>query len=64
MEDYGFDPLGDGQYKLVPSGKIVDKAGLEEFKKNRPKKAAPKNDCLGLSWEQIERMQGGKLKRM
>jgi hypothetical protein len=63
MQDYGFDPLGNGQWRLVPSGQIVDKAGLENFKKNR-KTLPAQNDCLGLSWNQIEKMQGGKLKRI
>ena len=25
-EDYGFDPLGNGKYKMVPSGDVVDAA--------------------------------------
>lgn len=63
MKDYGFNPLGDGKWELIPSKTIVDKKGLEEFKASRPKKNQVKNDCLGLSWEQIEAMQGGKLRK-
>ena len=64
-DDYGFDPLGNGQWRLVPSGTIVNKDGLENFKSNRKRKFPEvKNDCLGLSWDQIERMQGRKLKRI
>lgn len=63
MNDYGFDPLGNGKWKLIPSGKIVNKAGLEAFKLLRGERPKPKNDCLGMSWEEIERKQGGKLKR-
>ena len=63
MQDYGYNPLGNGFYELVPSNRVVDAAGLEEFKKLRGKRSEVKNDCLGLSWDQIEAMQGGKLKR-
>lgn len=60
--DYGCDPLGDGTYRMVPSGDIVN---YEERCKrlNKVKKPIVKNDCLGLSWEKIEKMQGGKLKK-
>jgi hypothetical protein len=58
--DYGSDPLGDGQFKMVPSGDIVDR---EERDKRLTRKNDVRNDCLGLSWEEIERKQGGKLTR-
>lgn len=60
IPDYGADPLGDGAFRMVPSGDIVDYA---ERCRRLPKKAAPVNDCLGLSWDEIERKQGGKLTR-
>ena len=44
---------------MIPSNDIVD---LEEKNKRLPKKSI-KNDCLGLSWDAIEKMQGGKLNR-
>jgi len=27
-EDYGYDPIGDGTYRMVPSGDIVDYAEM------------------------------------
>ena len=61
-EDYGSDPIGDGMFKMTPSGDVVD---LEERNKrcSRDKRPEMKNDCLGLSWNEIERIQGGKLNR-
>ena len=63
IEDYGCDPIGNGKFKMVPSGDIVDfqerNKRLERFKR-RP---APKNEIFGMSWDQLEEMQGGKLKR-
>ena len=58
-EDYGSDPIGDGMFKMTPSGDVVD---LEERNKrcSRDKRPEMKNDCLGLSWNEIERIQGGK----
>ena len=62
VKDYGSDPLGDGKFKMVPSGDIVTR-------EERDKRMAMmgrhhvKNDCLGMSWEQIEAKQGGKLYR-
>jgi hypothetical protein len=60
--DHGADPIGNGKFRMVPSGDIVTRD-------ERDKRMAPhgkreiKNDCLGLSWNQIETMQGGKLTR-
>ena len=62
LADYGADPIGGGKFKMAPSGDIVTK-------EERDKRMAPhrrmeiKNDCLGLSWNQIESMQGGKITR-
>jgi hypothetical protein len=57
-KDYGSDPLGDGTFRMVPSGDIVSLA-------ERNKRLAdsqhphPRNDCFGLSWEQLALKQGG-----
>lgn len=56
MEDYGADPLGDGTFRMVPSGDIVD---LKEKNRRLPKKEMQTPDCLGLTWEQIAMKQGG-----
>jgi len=62
MKDRGCDPMGNGMFRMFPSGDIVNKEEKEKrlarFRENRQK-----NDCFGLSWDQIESMQGGKLKR-
>ena len=61
-QDYGCDPLPDGKFQMVPSGKIVSASEKEAILEcTRPLPTS--NDCLGLSWDEIERMQGGKLKR-
>ena len=52
--------MGDGKFKMVPSGDIVTR----EERDNRMamlKRNHIQNDCLGMSWKQIETMQGGKL---
>lgn len=59
MKDYGADPIGNGMFKMIPSGDIVT---MEEKNKRLPLKPKPPNDCCGLSWGQIEAMQGGKLR--
>lgn len=56
MKDYGADPLGDGKFKMVPSGDIVD---FEERNRRLPRTNHVQNDCFGLSWEQISMKQGG-----
>lgn len=62
IDDYGCDPLGDGTFRMVPSGRIVSAEEKEALLK--PTRPAPRNnDCLGMSWEEIERKQGGKLKK-
>ena len=62
-QDTGADPLGDGTFKMYPSGDIVSwderNTRLKRFS-DAPK---PANDCCGKSWDEIERMQGGKLRR-
>jgi ribonuclease HII len=60
VKDYGADPMGDGKFKMCPSGDIVTK---EERDKRMAmlKRHYVQNDCLGMSWQQIETMQGGKL---
>lgn len=58
--DYGCDPLGNGKFKMVPSGDIVDAA---ERDKRLPKRTERRYDIFGLSWGELERKQGGKLNR-
>jgi hypothetical protein len=57
--DTGSDPLGDGTFKMFPSGDIVSfderNRRLERF--HRPKELRP--GVFGKSWEQIAEMQGG-----
>ena len=55
-KDIGCDPLGNGQFRMVPSGDIVDH---EERNRRLPPKPHGRNDCIGLSWEQIAAKQGG-----
>lgn len=59
MNDYGCDPIGSGKFRMIPSGDIVDSAERSARLKQRRRVT---NDCLGLSWDQIETKQGGKLK--
>jgi len=63
QKDYGCDPLPDGMFQMVPSGQVVSKEEKERILSGLRKSYQYKNDCLGLSWEKIEQMQGGKLKR-
>lgn len=60
MKDYGADPLGEGQFRMVPSGDIVDRAERDKRLTQKPK---PADDIFGMSWDELERKQGGKLKR-
>ncbi len=60
-KDYGADPLGNGMFRMVPSGDVVDAA--EKERRLAGNRRNVKNDCFGLSWEQIEAKQGGRLKR-
>ena len=59
QKDYGADPIGEGMFRLVPSGRIVNYEEREKALAHT--KRVVKNDCMGLSWEEIERKQGGKL---
>lgn len=59
MKDYGSDPLGDGTFRMVPSGDIVD---FDERNRRLNRGRAPhepRPGVLGRSWEQIAMMQGG-----
>lgn len=58
--DHGADPLGNGQWRLVPSGQIVGRAEYLAWREGR-KQREVRNDCVGLSWSEIESKQGGKL---
>lgn len=60
IPDYGSDPIGDGTFRMVPSGDIVT---FEERNRRLPLRAKPADDCFGKSWDEIERMQGGRLNR-
>jgi hypothetical protein len=60
--DYGSDPIGNGMFKMVPSGDVVD---LKERNARLANKERPiKNEILGMSWDELEKRQGGKLKRL
>ena len=62
MKDYGADPIGDGNFKMVPSGDIVD--FKERCKRLPPVDLNNRPSTLFGSktqW-QVELMQGGKLK--
>jgi len=61
--DYGADPLGDGKFKMVPSGDIVGREERDSRLKNIRNRHNVRNDCLGKSWDEIEARQGGKLNR-
>lgn len=59
--DHGCDPLGDGLFRMVPSGDIVD---LQERNRRLGEHdMKPVYGVFGRSWDEIERMQGGKLTR-
>ncbi len=60
-KDYGCDPLGNGKFRMVPSGDIVD--ATERAKRLDGNRHEASNDCVGLSWDELERRQGGKLTR-
>lgn len=55
--DRGCDPLGNGMFKMWPSGDVVDRK--EKESRLSYIRQPYKNDCLGHSWEQIAQMQGG-----
>lgn len=61
QKDYGCDPLGDGKFKMVPSGDVV---GQEEKEKRLGKgRKQVSNDIFGMSWDELEQRQGGRLNR-
>lgn len=60
MQDYGCDPIGDGTFRLVPSGRVVTRAERDRL---FPPKTGNVNDCLGMTWDEIEKRQDGRLKR-
>lgn len=60
-KDYGCDPLLNGTFRMVPSGKIVSKTEKDAILSST--RMTHQNDCFGMSWDQIEQKQGGKLKR-
>ena len=60
-KDYGSDPIGGGKFRMVPSGDIVDKS-TRDARLGKPD-MTPIEGVFGLSWNEIERKQGGKLNR-
>lgn len=58
MSDYGADPLGDGMFRMVPSGDVVT---LEERNKRLPLKRMEPRPIFGMTWDELEKKQGGKL---
>jgi hypothetical protein len=64
MEDYGHNGRApDGLYTMHPSGDRVTKEECDRRLAKSRSRPKPVNDCLGLSWDEIERKQGGKLNR-
>ena len=62
-KDYGSDPLGNGMFKMVPSGDVVD---LEERNRRLPLvDFSGRQDYLigSKTAFQVEMMQGGKLNK-
>jgi hypothetical protein len=59
QSDYGADPIGDGTFRLIPSGRIVNREERDRILKSTRE---VHNNCFGLSWSEIERKQGGKLR--
>lgn len=60
--DYGHNGRDlDGLYIMHPSGDRVTKEECDRRLAHTRQK--PQNDCLGLSWDQIETKQGGRLNR-
>lgn len=61
ITDYGADPLGNGQFKMVPSGDIVN--WEERERRLAPLRKPRANEILGMTLDELERKQGGKLNR-
>jgi hypothetical protein len=59
--DYGCDPLGDGLFKMVPSGDVVD---LDERDLRLGKASMePRERIFGMTWDELEKKQGGRITR-
>jgi hypothetical protein len=54
-KDYGSSPVGDGTFKMVPSGDVVD-AAERDRRLPRPK-FDNKERIMGMTWEQIQAKQ-------
>ncbi len=59
IKDYGADPMGNGMFRMIPSGDIVT---ADERNNRLGKQRQIRNDCLGMSWEQIGVMQGAPVR--
>jgi len=63
MKDYGSDPLGNGLFRMVPSGDIVDR---DERNRRLPPvdmRAERPSYLIGtLTAAQVQAKQGGKLR--
>ena len=60
-KDHGCDPLGNGMFKMVPSGDIVTREEKEARLVRFNSRPAP--EIFGMTWDELEKKQGGKLKR-
>lgn len=60
QKDYGSDPLGNGMFRMVPSGDVVN---TEERNRRLPRKTDTRTRIFGLTLDELERKQGGKLNR-
>jgi len=58
-KDTGADPIGDGKFRMFPSGDIVDYT--ERCKRLPGNKTPIPEGVFGLSWDEIQKIQGGKL---
>lgn len=55
--DYGADPIGDGTFRMIPSGDIVS---YEEMKRRRTLPQRPSGPLIfGKTHEELAMMQGG-----
>jgi hypothetical protein len=58
-KDYGADPLGDGRFRMVPSGDIVDRA--ERDRRRLPPKPYVNRPIFGMTWNELEQKLGGRI---
>jgi hypothetical protein len=58
-QDHGADPVGDGTFRMVPSGDIVDYAERCRRLARFDKPKSTPGGVFGLSWEEIAMRQGG-----